>query len=99
MSDACKICKGACCESIMLSIDRNPLTAEFYRARGEVFAINGHPFAEMPSRCPHLSGSGKCKTYASRPVACIRYEVGSALCLATIERRRPDQADAIKALI
>ena len=42
--------------------------------------------------------AGKFKTYASRPVACIRYEVGSALCLATIERRRPDQADAIKAL-
>jgi hypothetical protein len=32
-------------------------------------------------------------------VACIRFEVGSTMCIAAIERRRPDQAEAIKALI
>ena len=99
MSDACKLCRGACCESIMLPIDRNPLTAEFYSARAEVFAVNGQPIAEIPYRCPSLSSSGKCKCYASRPVACIRFAVGSTMCLAAIERRRPDQAEAIKALI
>lgn len=83
----------------MLPIDRNPLTAEFYSARAEVFAINGNPVAEIPSRCPSLSSSGKCKCYASRPVACIRFAVGSTMCLAAIERRRRDQAEAIKALI
>jgi hypothetical protein len=98
-AEACKLCRGACCESVMLLIDRNPLTAEFYCARGEVFAINGNPVAELPCRCPHLSNSGKCKTYASRPVACIRFEAGSTMCLAAIERRRPDQAEAIIALI
>ena len=79
MSEACKLCKGACCESVMLPIDRNPMTAEFYRARGEVFYIHGQPVAEIASRCPSLSSTGKCKCYASRPVACIRFVVGSTM--------------------
>ena len=83
----------------MLPLDRNPMTAEFYRARGEVFYVNGNPYAEIPSRCPSLSTAGKCKCYTSRPVACIRFAVGSTMCFAAIERRRPDQAEAIKALI
>ena len=98
MSEACKLCKGACCESVMLPIDRNPMTAEFYRARGKVFYIHGQPYAEVASRCPSLSGTGKCKCYTSRPVACIRFVVGSTMCQAAVERRRPNQAEAIKAL-
>ena len=83
----------------MLPINASPTTTEFYAARGEVFYIDGRTFAEVASRCPHLSGSGKCKTYASRPVACSRFTVGSVMCLTAIERRRPDQADAIMALL
>ena len=96
---ACELCKGACCESILLPIDSSPMTTEFYSARGSVFQIANLNFAEIPSRCPHLSGSGKCKSYASRPVACSTFPVGSPMCLVAIERRRPDQADAIKALL
>jgi Fe-S-cluster containining protein len=83
----------------MLPINASPTTTEFYAARGEVFYIDGRTFAEVASRCPHLSGSGKCKTYASRPVACSRFTVGSTMCVTAIKRRRPDQADAIMALL
>jgi hypothetical protein len=38
-------------------------------------------------------------TYSQRPVACSRFVVGSTMCLTAIEGRRPDQADAIKALL
>jgi hypothetical protein len=31
-------------------------------------------------------------------VACIRFVVGSTMCQAAVERRRPDQAEAIKGL-
>ncbi len=99
MSKACELCKGACCESILLPISPAPTSTEFYAARGSVFHIAGSTFAEVPARCPHLSGSGKCKTYASRPVACSRFTVGSVMCLTAIERRRPDQAEAIRALL
>jgi hypothetical protein len=37
-------------------------------------------------------------TYSQRPVACSRFTVGSLMCVTAIERRRPDQAEAIKAL-
>jgi Fe-S-cluster containining protein len=99
MSKACELCRGACCESMMMTIDNNPVTTEFYRARASVFTIDSLPAIEIDSRCPSLSASGKCKCYASRPVACIRFAVGSTMCLTAIERRRPDQAEAIKALI
>jgi hypothetical protein len=99
VSKACELCKGACCESILIPIDASPTTTEFYAARGEVFQIVGRTFAELPSRCPHPSGSGKCKTYANRPVACSRFAVGSTMCVTAIQRRRPDQADAIMSLL
>ena len=96
---ACELCKGACCESILIPIDASPTTTEFYSARGEVFQIVGRTYAELPALCTHLSGSGKCKTYANRPVACSRFAVGSTMCVTAIQRRRPDQAEAIMALL
>lgn len=96
---ACELCKGACCESILIPIDPSPLTTEFYEARGSVFEIHGQPYAELPARCPYLSNLGKCMTYAQRPVACSRFVVGSAMCVQAIRRRRPTQAEAILALL
>jgi Fe-S-cluster containining protein len=99
VSEACKLCKGACCESLLIPIDRNPMVTEFYDVRSVTLEIKGQPFAKIESRCPLLKECGRCRIYASRPVACIRYEVGSPMCLATVERRRIDQAEAIKALM
>lgn len=99
MSKACELCKGACCESILIQIGNDPMTTEFYEARGSVFDIAGRTFAELPARCPYLSKAGRCMTYSQRPVACSRYVVGSLMCVATIERRRPDKVEAIKALL
>ena len=96
---ACELCKGACCESILIPIDSSPMTTEFYDTRGSVFEIYGRTYAELPARCPYLSKAGKCMTYAQRPVACSRFEVGSLMCVTAIERRRPDQAKAIMALL
>jgi len=96
---ACELCKGACCESILLPIDASPTTTEFYDARGSVFEIFGQTMAELPARCPYLSKAGKCMTYSQRPVACSRFAVGSTMCVTAIKRRRPDQAEAIMALL
>jgi len=99
VSKACELCKGACCESILLRIDTSPIETEFYDARGSVFQMHGFQYAELPARCPYLSKAGKCMTYAQRPVACSRFAVGSTMCVTAIQRRRPDQADAIMALL
>ena len=96
---ACDLCKGACCESILIPIDASPMTTEFYEARGSVLEIVGQIFAELPARCPYLSNLGKCMTYGKRPVACSRFAVGSTMCVTAIKRRRPTQADAILALL
>ena len=96
---ACELCKGACCESILLRIDTSPMDTEFYEARGSVFQLHGFQYAELPARCPYLSKHGKCMTYAQRPVACSRFEVGSLMCVTAIQRRRPNQADSIMALL
>ena len=96
---ACELCKGACCESILLPIDASPTTTEFYSARGDVFQIVGRTYAELPARCPYLSKAGKCMTYSQRPVACSRFAADSTMCVTAIQRRRPDQADAIMALL
>jgi Fe-S-cluster containining protein len=98
VSKACELCKGACCESIILPISPSPTSTEFYEARGSVFQVAGQTMAEVPARCPYLSKAGKCMTYSQRPVACSRFTVGSLMCVTAIERRRPDQAEAIKAL-
>lgn len=55
--------------------------------------------AELPARCPYLSKAGKCMTYSQRPVACSRFAVGSTMCVTAIKRRRPEQAEAIMALL
>lgn len=83
----------------MAPIDDTPTSVEFYRARGEVFSHGLRTLVELPCRCRHLSGTGRCKTYATRPVACVRFEVGSAMCVFAVSRRRPDQAEAILALM
>ena len=75
------------------------MTTEFYEARGSVFEIVGRTYAELPARCPYLSKAGKCMTYSQRPVACSRFVVGSLMCVTAIKRRRPDQAEAIIALL
>jgi len=99
VSKACELCKGACCESILLPIDASPTTTEFYDARGSVFQLHGFQYAELPARCPYLSKAGKCMTYSQRPVACSRFVVGSTMCVTAIKRRRPEQAEAIMALL
>ncbi len=94
---ACALCKGACCESILvnsLPVDQD--NTEFYRARG--FNVTGD-YAWIETRCPQLDACGKCAIFATRPKQCVAYPVGGAACRITVKHRRPDQAEAILALL
>lgn len=82
----CLICKGACCEGILLT----PYVAaqfdqEWLKVRAK-HLDNG--WWELESKCPQLDG-GLCRIYTARPLACQNYQVGGEKCLGAIIRRRP----------
>ena len=87
---ACQICRGACCESIVL---RLPATDA-----GTWLGLHGVSVAErqveIPAPCRKLSACGACSIHATRPDHCRTYVVGGADCRATVARRRP--ADAVE---
>lgn len=99
MSNACKLCRGACCESLLIPVNDDKFSKDFWMTRGNVFEMQGQSFVELENRCKHLEGCGSCGIYNDRPTACRIYEVGSTACIQTIKTRRADQADAIIALI
>jgi len=99
MSEACKLCRGACCESILVPIVPDKLNLDFWSTRGRTVTINELTFVELENRCKHLVSCGSCGIYPNRPKACEVFDVGSSACLHAIKSRRPYQSDAIIALI
>jgi Fe-S-cluster containining protein len=99
MSDACKLCRGACCESLLVPIEYDKVSKDFWDTRGRTFVMHNQGFVELENRCKHLEGCGSCGIYPNRPKACIIYKVGSHACIQTIKSRRADQAEAIIRLI
>jgi hypothetical protein len=95
MHPACKLCRGACCESVVLDQTSSAMVNEFLRARGR--QLPGYR-TEIESRCPHLV-KGACDCHASRPVACQLFAVGGAACRETVLRRRAKDAGQIIGLL
>jgi Fe-S-cluster containining protein len=92
---ACELCRGACCESLLEPVPIDPVLSEFRRARGKQITPK---LIEMETVCPSLR-DGRCDRYKHRPAICEAYKVGGELCVATVKRRRPQQAAAILALL
>lgn len=83
MNNACGVCRGACCESIVIPLQGIPIVDEWLLARGTRLQSR----TEIESICPNLS-KGKCKIYETRPTVCKDYLVGSEECIETVKRRR-----------
>ena len=98
MPTPCQVCQGACCESLLIPIQNDSLSVDFWKTRGEISVINGDTFVEIESKCRHLV-CGLCSIYVARPEACRVYEVGSIACIETIKTRRKNKADLIISLI
>lgn len=96
MNPACELCRGACCESIVL---KAPPAGD--PGRWLAYHADSLPDGslEIQSRCTRLSGCGACMIHASRPAQCREFPVGGPDCRATVARRRPAQAAAILALM
>ena len=100
MTTACQICRGACCESLLVPLADKPALIEFYATRGSILRVGERPVLEVEARCRHLGApEGHCTIYTNRPQPCVDYAVGSALCRDTVLRRRAEQSGAIFALL
>lgn len=100
MTPDCMVCRGACCETLLLPGSLG-LDEEWAAARGlKRFIANGYytsiPAIEAPCPCPKLSPMGACSIYETRPQVCRAYPVGGPSCLGAITRRRtPEKAREI----
>jgi Fe-S-cluster containining protein len=81
----CEICRGACCESLLipafLIVD-----SEWAQARGLKRARASAWEVGLP--CAKLSPLGGCSIYESRPMTCRNYQLGGYGCSWALERRR-----------
>lgn len=89
MIKACEVCRGACCESLVIETSIHPKVDEWLQARGTIL-INSR--VEIETQCPSLT-SGKCSRYITRPEICKEYMVGGDECRETIKRRRKNWED------
>lgn len=91
MKTSCEICRGACCESIVVNL---PATDE-----GAWLGLHGESIGgqrvEIAAPCRKLTACGSCSIHASRPDHCRAYVVGGADCRETVRRRRPADAAEI----
>jgi len=95
MNPACELCRGACCEAIVLPVKvQDPDIQRWIEYHGQP-TDRGIYFE---CKCSKLK-DGKCSIYEDRPKVCRVFEVGSAGCLTAIKRRRPEQETEIRRLI
>lgn len=90
MNTACQVCKGACCESIVVPI---PSDDDGMWLRYHATSIAPGLF-EFATPCQKLC-AGKCSIHETRPTTCRVYEVGGVACRSTVLRRRHDNSKAI----
>lgn len=94
MNPACQLCRGACCETIVVAPPAND--------DGRWLRFHGTPLAdgrlELATPCSMLKPCGTCAIHTLRPEACRAFPVGGADCRATVLRRRSALAQQILAL-
>ena len=90
---ACALCRGACCESVVLPLPQEPGVKRWLSLRGKVVDLHGS-LVRLECKCSALV-NGQCSIYQDRPTPCKDYEVGGAACRATVAERRPVSAAEI----
>jgi Fe-S-cluster containining protein len=94
MHPACKLCRGACCESFLWPATGNAKFDEYALARGH--AVPGC-IAEWNHVCEKLK-DGKCSIYEKRPQVCREYLPGSVACKLAIELHRGNDPKILELL-
>lgn len=93
---ACALCRGACCESIVL----DPAVFTLDGARWITYhgTSRADGTIELPCACDKLQ-RGLCSIHPTRPRNCVEFQVGGSECRSAIRSRRPAQQDAIEKLL
>ena len=95
MNKACSLCRGACCEGIILPVKfRDSDIQKWFALHGTQTDVGVY----MECKCSALK-RGKCSLYESRPNVCKDFPVGSPGCISAIKRRRPFKEEQIRRLI
>ena len=93
MNPACEICKGACCESIVVGKPEGD--------EGLWLAFHGKTIGadkiELETPCQMLC-AGKCSIWKLRPSNCAAYDVGGDGCRETVIRRRSNWQEIFAAM-
>lgn len=91
MHPACAICRGACCETVVIPLpEPRHMTRgmwELLMLRGDLTPGGGGVRLDAP--CRHLTRAGKCGIHDDRPQVCRDYKVGGPACRAAVRDRRP----------
>lgn len=90
MGLSCSLCKGACCEEMLLP--RGPAdddASRWFALHGTPVIREGTPFLRFELRCTMLSPGGTCSVYEQRPEVCRTFELGGPECRDAVARRRP----------
>lgn len=83
----CEICKGACCESIILPISFKDKDAQRWL---DLHGERSEMGIRLDCKCKALV-DGRCSIYDDRPEVCRVFEVGSAGCLLALNTRRDEE--------
>jgi Fe-S-cluster containining protein len=95
----CDVCRGACCEEVILPrvmfLAPTEDIRRWWEYRGELVShelIEGIELPEAGIRlelpCTKLEDGGRCSIYEDRPDVCRDYAPGGRHCLETVARRR-----------
>ena len=87
----CELCKGACCESIVIPLKFEEADAQRWLGFHGTEQENG---IRLDCKCSKLR-HGRCTIYDSRPDVCRVFEVGSPNCREAVKTRRQYKADKI----
>jgi Fe-S-cluster containining protein len=93
MNTACEICKGACCESIIVKAPEGD-EGRWLTLHGQAL---GFGRVQLETPCAKLCG-GKCSIWKDRPLLCQAYPVGGDNCRETVKRRRANWAEIFAAM-
>jgi Fe-S-cluster containining protein len=90
----CDVCRGACCQSFLVPLPRDPRpdVVRFLGLRGSI----ERGFLRVDRACDELSDDGRCNIYDRRPQPCREYKVSGPDCRRAVDLRRTSaEAQAI----
>ena len=93
MNPVCAECRGACCESFVISLPAEP-EVDVLRWLGYRGTIRNGAL-RLDVACRQLTDAGTCGIWQDRPKPCHDYDVGGLPCRRAILSRRSADADRL----